>query len=129
MIHRRALIIATTALLAGPLIAHGQQAVKMYRIGWLIPGSASPEAVRLHDAFRDGLRDFGYLEGRDYVIEFRWAHGHTDQLHGLAAQLVSLGVDVIVAVTSHTAHAAKTGNLDNSDLADHARPAQYGTRH
>ena len=95
------------AILSAPLAALAQQAGKIYRIGWLALGSPAPEVTRLHDRFRRGLQEYGYVDGRNYVIEFRWAHGHAEQLAELAADLARMRVDVIVAVTSHGAHAAK----------------------
>ena len=102
-----------TVLLVGvvawphPPPTQAQTARKMYRIGWLGPTSPTPEGGRLQDSFRQGMRDHGHVEGRDYVIEFRYAHGRPEQVPDLAAELVRLPTDVIVAVTSHTAHAAK----------------------
>jgi putative tryptophan/tyrosine transport system substrate-binding protein len=85
----------TAALLAAPLAAEAQQAGRVFRIGFL--GVADParyapgvEAVRL------GLRDYGYVEGRNITIEFRWAEGRYDRLPALAAELVRLNVDVII---------------------------------
>jgi putative tryptophan/tyrosine transport system substrate-binding protein len=80
---------------AWPLAARAQQAGKVFRIGFL----GSPSAASLpkrNEAFRAGLRDLGYQEGRDIVIEYRWADGRLDQLPALAAELVRLKVDVIV---------------------------------
>ncbi|WP_178133960.1 ABC transporter substrate-binding protein [Vineibacter terrae] len=79
----------------------------MYRIGWLVPGSPTPDGARLQDSFREGLRMLGHVEGREYMIEFRWALGRPELLPELAAELVRLPADVIVTVTSQTAHAAK----------------------
>ena len=70
-----------------------QQAKKIPRIGILRTGSAPDPFV---EAFRQGLRDLGYVEGKSVVIEYRWAEGRTDRLPDLAADLVRLGVDVIV---------------------------------
>ena len=71
------------------------QPVKVHRIGFLGTTSAAEFASRL-DAFRTGLHDAGYREGRNTVIEFRWADGHVDRLPQLAAELVALKVDVLV---------------------------------
>ena len=72
------------------------QAIKPHRIGFLGTTSAAEFATRV-DAFRTGLRDAGYVEGKNAVIEFRWADGHVDRLPQLAAELVALKVDVLVA--------------------------------
>lgn len=81
---------------------------RVYRIGWLVPGSPTATASRLQDSFREGMRMLGHVEGGDYVIEFRWAHGRPELLPILAEELVRLPSDLIVAVTSQTAHTAKS---------------------
>jgi len=81
-------------LLAAQL-ARAQQAKNVYRIGFLVPGSASSFANRI-DAFRKGLRDLGYIEGTNIIIEYRDSEGDLDPLPNLAADLVRLGVNVIV---------------------------------
>ena len=96
MTDRRA-FIGTLAggLLVSPFAAEAQQAAKVPRIGYLVSNlAASPH---LHEAFRQGLRDLGYVEGRSVVIEYRDAGGKYDRLPALAAELVALKVDVIVA--------------------------------
>ena len=80
---------------AWPLAARAQQLRRMPRIGVLLPGTATSFAPRVQ-AFLDALRDFGYVEGRTAVIEWRWGEGRVDQLPELAAELVRLDVDVIV---------------------------------
>ena len=75
--------------------AQAQQPMKVPRIGFL--SSLSPGAVSARmDAFRQGLRELGYVEGKNIVIESRWAEGKTERLPELAAELVLLKVDVIV---------------------------------
>jgi putative ABC transport system substrate-binding protein len=88
------IIIATQLLALAVLVvpvAVAQQAGKSPRIGLLVPTSASRT-----EAFRQGLRDLGYVEGQNIVIESRYAEGNADRLPDLAADLVSLNVDVIV---------------------------------
>ncbi len=96
MTTRRAFIGALAGgLLAAPLAAEAQQAGKVARIGYLGVGrTASPH---LREAFFQGLRDLGYVEGRDVVIEYRFAEGKLERFPALAAELVALKVDVIVA--------------------------------
>jgi putative ABC transport system substrate-binding protein len=97
MIIRGVALIAVLALslLAAPLAAEAQQAAKVARIGYLSPNlAASPH---LRDAFLQGLRDLGYVEGRNVVIEYRDAEGKFERLPALAAELVALKVDVILA--------------------------------
>src|SRR5438105_12380979 len=87
--------------------ARAQQPNKSPRIGFLVPASLSAVAARA-DAFRDGLRDLGYVEGRNVAIEWRSAEGKLDRLQGLAAELVRLNVDIIVAAGGDpTVHAVK----------------------
>ena len=85
-------------LIAAPLAAEAQPAKKVPRIGFLVAASASDTAyVRLIEAFRQGLRDLGYVEGRNVVIEYRYAGEKSERLPALAAELVRLKVDVIVS--------------------------------
>jgi putative ABC transport system substrate-binding protein len=92
-------------LLAAPLTAEAQPAAKVPRIGYLHPNlTASPH---LTEAFRHGLRDSGYVEGRNVVIEYRDGEGRFERLPALAAELVALPVDVIVASGTLAALAAK----------------------
>ena len=95
----------TGGLLAAPLAAEGQQAAKVPRIGFLTVNLAT--APHLPEAFRQGLRDLGYVEGRNVVIEYRSAEGKSERLPALAAELVALKVDVIVASGPPQALAAK----------------------
>jgi putative tryptophan/tyrosine transport system substrate-binding protein len=83
------------ALLLPAPCAQAQQPGKVPRIGFLIASSPSAIATRM-DAFRQGLRELGYVEGKDIVIEWRSAEGKFDRLPVLAAELVRLKVDVIV---------------------------------
>jgi putative ABC transport system substrate-binding protein len=93
------------ATIVAPAAAHGQQA-KVPRIGFL--GAVTPEDFpQLENAFREGLREAGYVEGQNLVIEYRWAEGHAERLPELAAELVRLKVDAIFCVTSAAARAAK----------------------
>ena len=96
---RRSFISAATlSLLAAPLAAEAQPAGKVPRIGFLVAASASDSAyARWIETFRQGLRDLGYVEGRNIVIEYRYAGEKYERLPGLAAELVRLKVDVIVS--------------------------------
>jgi len=93
-------------VLAAPLAAFAQQAGKIARIGFLGATSASGYAKQL-DGFRLGLRDFGYMEGKNIVLEYRWAEGNYAQLAELAAELVHSKVDVIVTHGTPGTRAAK----------------------
>ena len=105
---RRVLLVLSLVLVV-PLAAEAQATGKVYRIGFLGTHSHSDHAKGV-DAFRAGLRDLGYVEGKDLVIEYRWAGGKYDRLPDLVAELVALKVDVI-ATTGGTppALAAKRG--------------------
>ena len=87
------IVVLAVSLLAAPLPAEAQQAAKVARIGYLSPSLAS--SPHLHDAFLQGLRDLGYVEGRNVVIEYRDAEGKLERVPALAAELVALKVDVI----------------------------------
>src|SRR2546422_3886557 len=102
---RRDTVLALLALGAAPLAAEAQQAAKVARIGYLSPNlAASPH---LRDAFLQGLRDLGYVEGRNVVIEYRDAEGKLERLPALAGELVALKVDVIVVTSTPSAVAVK----------------------
>jgi putative ABC transport system substrate-binding protein len=97
--------VAEGGLFAAPLAADAQQAVNRPRMGYLHPNlAASPHLL---EAFRQGLRDLRYVEGRSAVIEYRDADGKFERLRALAAELVALKVDVIVASGTLAALAAK----------------------
>src|SRR5262245_22622135 len=90
---------------AWPRAARAQQQ-KRFRIGMLETISPALNAAHL-DAFRNGLRELGYVEGQNYTIEYRSADGRADRFPDLAAELVRLGVDLIVARGTPSALAAK----------------------
>jgi len=92
-----AVVLAVSFTLA-PLVAEAQQDGKVYRIGFLRFGPAAASADRV-EALRTGLRELGYVEGKNIVNEFRWAET-VDQLSQLAAELVRMNVDVIFASSS-----------------------------
>jgi ABC-type uncharacterized transport system substrate-binding protein len=97
MNRRRFLLTSLAGALAAPLAAEAQQhSGKVVRIGFLSPVS-STTAPHVLEAFRQGLRDLGYVEGQNTVVEYRWAEGRAEPLPVLAAELVGLKVDVIVA--------------------------------
>ena len=105
--NRRAFIRTLAgSLLAAPLGAAAQQAGKVYRIGYLSGGS-STTAPHLIEAFRQGLSELGWVERQNIVIDYRFAEGRLDRLPDLAAELVRLKVDVIVAAPTPPAVAAK----------------------
>ncbi len=94
-------------LLAAPLPAEAQRAGKVYRIGWLSPGSrAAATSSPLVEAFRQGLRELGWIEGQNFIIEWRFAAGRIERLPDLASELVRLKPDVILTISSAGAQAA-----------------------
>jgi len=103
------LIVLTVGVLAAPLTARAQPAVSLPRIGYLAPGYPSDPRVgeRFLQAFRQGLRQLGYVEGQNIVIEFRSAEGKYDRLSALATELIRFKVNVIVAPASPATQAAK----------------------
>jgi putative tryptophan/tyrosine transport system substrate-binding protein len=94
-------------LLAAPLAAPAQQVGKVYRIGILETIPASQNAAKL-DALRKGLRDLGYVEGRNLIIEYRSADGRAERFPDLASELVRLKVDLIVTRGTPAAKAVKS---------------------
>jgi putative tryptophan/tyrosine transport system substrate-binding protein len=110
---RRTFLASTSAVLfAAPLAAEAQPAGKVYRIGVLEPTSMALNAANL-DAFRQGLRELGYVEGRNMRIEYRSADGRSERFPDLAAELVRLKVDVILTRGTPAVMAAKnaTGTI------------------
>lgn len=90
---RRAFLAGTAALLTTPLVAGAQQAGKTYRLGWLTPTRPAPG----HRVLVGSLSDLGYAEDKNLSIETRYADGQTERYPALAAELVALKVDVLVA--------------------------------
>jgi putative ABC transport system substrate-binding protein len=107
MIIRTALGAALAlGLLAAPLAARAQQAAKVPRVGLL--GTATPSLMAPWiTAFRDGLREHGYVERQNVDIEYRWGEGKPERFPGLVAELVRLKVDVIVTSGPHAIRAAQ----------------------
>ena len=104
----RGLALSIALLLDGlfsPVAAEAQQVAKVPRVGYLAPNLDGNRHA--NEAFRQGLRDLGYIEGRNVVIEYRDDEGKIERLPGLAAELVALKVDVIVAGATPHALAAK----------------------
>ena len=103
--NRRNTILALLALGAVPLTVVAQQQGKIYRIGFL--GDSPAVFSDAIEAFRRGLRDLGYVEGRTIAIEYRWANGKPERMRELAEELVRLKVDIIMAPSSIYTEAVK----------------------
>jgi putative ABC transport system substrate-binding protein len=101
------LVSLPLAILVAPLATDAQPPAKGPRVGWLSDGMRAGATSRLHEAFLHGLRDLGYVEGQNLVIERRDAEGKLERLPDLAAQLVGLKVEVIVTASVPGTNAAK----------------------
>src|SRR5437588_11272914 len=105
---RREFMALLSSAVAWPKIVRAQQPLaKTYRIGWLATGSYDAAGSNLNEAFRQELRRLGWAEGQNINIEFRFSEGKFDRLPDLAAELVRLNVNVIVAVATPSSTAAK----------------------
>jgi putative tryptophan/tyrosine transport system substrate-binding protein len=106
--NRRESVLALIALSAGAQVSHAQPRGKVWRVGFLalIP-RPEPLASHQYGAFLRGMRDLGYVEGKNLVIEWRFADGKPDRLPGLAVELVQIPVDVIVAAGAVAISAAQ----------------------
>ena len=122
------LMSLAVGIVVAPLTAEAQQPGKVYRIGYLgIVSPSDPNGLPRAKAFRQGLRDLGYVEGNNIVIEYRWAEGKYERLPDLAAELVRLNVDVILTYGTPGTLAAKqaTGTIPIV-MAVSATPVETG---
>src|SRR5215813_6699861 len=104
---RIGLVLALTlGITTAPFDVDGQQAGKVARIGYLSPLSISADSA-YPEAFRQGLRELGYVEGKDVIIEARYADGKFERLPALAAEMIRLKVDLIVAAPTPAVRAAQ----------------------
>lgn len=108
-----------------PLHVHAKSARKLYRIGFLWDGpTVFADAL---EAFRQGLRDLGYVDGRNIVIEYRWANGKPERMRQLAEELVRLKVEIIMAPTSiYTGVARRASSTIPIIFMSHADPLRSG---
>ena len=109
MITRRKLVIALGAgALAVPLTPYAQQQDKVWRVGFLAQGHIDfVDSDRFYGPFTQGMRELGYVEGKNLVIEWRSAEGKTERLPELAAELVRLKLDVLATAGTPAAQAAQ----------------------
>ena len=111
MMDRRTVILAVAgSLLARPFASHAQTPAKVWRIGMLETTSTTLNAANL-EAFRQGLRELGYAEGRNLIIEYRSTDGRIERFVDLAVELVGMKVDLIVARQTAAAIAAKNATV------------------
>jgi len=103
-LHLVGLLFLALSLLMAPLAAEAQPQGKVFRIGWLALGSPSSHDA---EAFLQGLRELGYVEGQNIVMESRWAEGNVNRLGALATDLVQHHVDVLVAIGDAPTRAAQ----------------------
>lgn len=103
------LTMLALSMLAAPPATHGQPAGKVWRLGVLSGGLAGAPPL---EAFRQGLRELGWVEGQNLVVEYRLAEGQTERLPALARELVQLKVDVIAAGPTPLALAAKSASTE-----------------
>src|SRR6516164_8694681 len=115
--------LLSAAAASWPLVLYGQQ-TKIVRMGALYLGNADAESFKTN--LREGLRELGYIEGQNIAFEFRSAEGIPDRLPALAAELVRLKVDVIVALYVPCALAAKQATRDIPIVAIAADPVETG---
>jgi ABC-type uncharacterized transport system substrate-binding protein len=125
MRRREVIGFAGTALVAWPMVARAQAQAKMARLGYLGFGAPAASANRV-EALRAGLRDLGYVEGKNLVIEFRWA-GTVEQLNEAAVELARMNVDIIFATSSTESEPARRAtNTIPIVFATHADPESAG---
>jgi putative ABC transport system substrate-binding protein len=112
MRHAQILLLAvcnlTLGLLVAPLVAEGQSAAQVYRIGYLgVTPPTTPSLMRLRDAFVGRLAELGYVEGKNLEIIWRFSEGRPERFSALAAEMVGLNVQIIVSAGSQATKAAK----------------------
>lgn len=110
MTTRRKIVLALGASALAPLAAFAQQPARIPRVGFLGGGSSVGNADRI-GAFRQGLSELGYVEGKTIVIEQRWAEGKLDRLPAMLAELVRLNIDIIVSAGPTVTKVAKDANV------------------
>src|SRR6516225_990620 len=117
---RREFIALVGSAAAWPLAARAHQTAKVPRVGYLSPGS--PPASQ---AFWQGMRDLGYVEGKNIFVEYRWAEGEPPRLPDLAEELTRLNVDVIFALGSQATFAVTRWECWNRCRRPNRDPRQY----
>jgi ABC-type uncharacterized transport system substrate-binding protein len=106
MIHKYSGLALYAVLSFVSVCVEAQQPKKVQRVGYLAAVSAAADAPRL-EAFRQGLREYGYIEGQNILIDYRHEGGSFERLPDLAGELIGLKIDVLVAVTTNAALAPR----------------------
>ena len=119
-----AVLLGVLSLLAA---AHAQQPATVLRVGFLRP--ASPETPQTLDAFKQGLREHGYVEGRNVVVEFRYPRDGGDRLSDIADDLMRQKPDVVFAVASSRSRRRPEGDVQHSDHRAGSRDRSGRLRH
>jgi putative ABC transport system substrate-binding protein len=124
---RRRIIIALGTAMLVPLVSFAQTSARPRLIGWLgYDDPADPVSVQYEDVFKAGMRELGYVEGRDYRVEARFSANDFSRLPALAAELVALRVEVIVALTTSGAIAAQKITRDIPIVTNAGDPVGNG---
>src|SRR3989442_12053944 len=119
------LLLIIMVLSMGAAIAEARQSKKVPRIGFVSPRSSGPDFRT--DAFRHGLRELGYVEGKNILVEYRYAEGSPERLPELAGELVRLKVDIIVTSSVPRVRAAKNASKNTPVvIASAADPVASG---
>ena len=105
-ISRRRFLVAAGGVLAAPQLAYAQRATRVFRIGVLIPVTP-PAAATVIEAFQQGLREHGYVDGQNIVVTYQYSGGRDERVPNLAAELVRAEVDVIVTTTDSVVQTVK----------------------
>jgi putative ABC transport system substrate-binding protein len=120
-----ACFVMVCTILASVPFAEAQQPRKIYRVGYLSAAYSSPTPART-EAFRQGLRELGYVEGKNLVIEYRFAEGKRKRLPELAAELVRLNVDVIFVYSTPAVKAVKKTTTSLPIVTVSGDPVRFG---
>ena len=104
---RRSFITLLGSAAAWPLSARAQHQQRLRRVGVLMGIADDAEGRLRAEAFRDGMRDLGWIEGRNVLFEYRWTEGHTEQIRAAAAELVAMQPDVLVSNSAPSAVALR----------------------
>jgi putative ABC transport system substrate-binding protein len=113
MVRRRFFEVIAGGLLAAPAVASAQQAGKAVQIGLLSLAASDSASVTRWKAFRDRLRELGYVEGQNVTFESRWGDGQVGRLRGLATELIDAKADILVTAGTEAALAAKQAGISS----------------